>query len=72
MTGRTEYFYVDATSARLYRLGELVSAGELLGVDAHGSRVTAGEGGKVVEIQYDIDTDQIILAIDPICDPIAA
>ncbi len=72
MSGGIEYFYIDATSTRLFRIGEFVSAGELLGADAHGRLVRAGQGGKVIEVQYDIDTDQIILAIDPTCNPVAA
>ncbi len=72
MSDDKEWLYIDASSARLFRLGEAVCAGEKLGSHIHGGLVRAGSNGRVTQIQYDIDTDQIILAIAPTCYSVAA
>lgn len=66
MNERVEWFRVDASSARFFRLGEAVRAGQILGECPDGwGHVTALEDGKVVQIQYDIDSNHIILAVVP-------
>ena len=70
MGGSTEWLYIDASSTRLFRLGEAVCAGEMLGRDGFGGVVKASLNGRVVEIQYDVDTNQIILAVTPTSYPI--
>lgn len=66
----TEWLYIDASSTRLFRLGEAVCAGEMLGENVFGEAIRASLNAQVVDIQYDIDTNQVILAVAPTSYPV--
>ncbi len=65
MGSDTEWLRIDASCARFFRIGEDVIAGEMLGVNVYGGIVKASSNGRVVQIQYDIDSNEIIVAVAP-------
>lgn len=64
MNEKLEWYYIDASSTRLFHIGESVQAGQVLGQCAEGRNLLiTREEGEIVQIQYDIEGDRIILAI---------
>ena len=61
---QVEWFFLDASTTRLFRLGERVRKGERLGVGlGDWVFVVPRFDGHIVDIQYDIGRDEVILAV---------
>lgn len=59
-----EWFYLDASSSRRFRLGQRISVGERLGYCAREQRVLWAEcAGEVAEIQFDPESNELILGV---------
>ncbi len=56
-----EWLCLDGTSTRLFRLGERIRAGQLVGRSASGRPVRALFGGQIVGIEYDVENDSVRL-----------
>jgi len=59
-------FTVMAASSRLWRPGDTVRPGQHLGDTMDGVPVHAALHGRVAGIQYDIETDEVILIVQAI------
>ena len=60
------WYSVQAESARMFRLGEWIEAGAMLGAGcSDGLPVRAEESGEILEVQYDIWNDQVIIVLAP-------
>ena len=59
-------FVVAANTTRFWFLGEEVKRGQFIGrtADSHDA-VVAWANGQVVGIEYDVETDELILAVEP-------
>ena len=61
------WIHLDAASVRLFKLGEMLAAGERLGNSwSDGQPLFAPEPVRVVWIEYDIDTYRLILVVEPL------
>jgi hypothetical protein len=59
-------FAIAGATSRLWRPGDRVERGELLGATVDGGRpVHARGGGRVTSIEYDVDRDEVILVVEP-------
>ncbi len=59
------WYYIDAGQNRLFRPGEVVEEGDVLGAWNGSQAVRAVCSGTIAHIQYDIWRDQVILGIAP-------
>lgn len=59
-----EWFILDATSCRCFRLGQMIRPGDYLGRDArNGRRMRAVSYGEIVGIEFDVDENELILKV---------
>lgn len=58
-----EWLFLDAAGARLFRIGDAIVAGQPVGHSVSGRPVQAGCSGRVTAIEYDIERDEVVLAI---------
>ena len=60
-------FVVAAGTTRFWYLGEGVERGQLIGRTVDGDDIVfARAPGQVVGIQYDVETDELILTVEPL------
>jgi|GEM_PF-6657236 len=60
-------FVVAAGTTRFWSLGEGVERGQLIGRTVDGDDIVfARAPGQVVGIQYDVETDELILTVEPL------
>lgn len=57
-------FVVATTTTRFWQIGDDVERGQLIGRTIDGDSVFSAMDGTVVGIQYDIDTDELILLVE--------
>ncbi len=60
-----EWLYVDGLTAPFYRIGDELSPGEAIGQTHAGERIRAKRPGRVAGIEYDWESDQLILVVAP-------
>ncbi len=60
------WFKVAAASSRMWRPGDVIRPGDVVGIAPDGLLMHATRAGRVRAIQYDVETDEVILAIGPI------
>jgi hypothetical protein len=60
-----EWLFLDAASTGLWRIGQPVLAGDLLGITVSGQPVRSSVSGSVASIQFDIERCELILAVRP-------
>ena len=58
-----EWVLLDASSAGFFRVGDVVAAGTTIGVSPGGREVTLPVDFRVVDVQYDLELDELILAL---------
>jgi len=58
-------FQVSARSTRMWHPGDFTADGELIGRTVYGVPVHAATNGRVTQIQYDVETDELILTVEP-------
>ncbi|MCX6024456.1 MAG: PhoX family phosphatase [Chloroflexi bacterium] len=60
------WYSVEATTARLFRIGERLEAGALVGLSCFdGAAVRTEEAGNVVQVQYDMWLERLIVVLAP-------
>ncbi|MGQ9677029.1 MAG: hypothetical protein ACUVX1_15315 [Chloroflexota bacterium] len=60
-----DWYFLDASTSRMFRPGHLVYGGEHLGSSARdGQDIRATSAGKVIEIQYDVESDELIVVVE--------
>ena len=60
------WYSVEATTARLFRIGERLEAGALVGQSCFdGGPVRTEEAGNVVQVQYDMWLERLIVVLAP-------
>ncbi|HLH72892.1 MAG TPA: hypothetical protein VKX96_06385 [Chloroflexota bacterium] len=66
MTHDCDQFAVAATSSRLWRPGDIIYSGQVIGATIHGGfPVRSHRTVRVTKIQYDIDSAAVILQVEP-------
>jgi hypothetical protein len=60
-----EWLYVDAAGARLFHVGDVLEAGQMVGRGASGEAVRVSRNARVVGVEYDCEGDQLILTVAP-------
>ncbi len=60
-----EWLYVDGLTAPFFRIGDELAPGETIGQTRAGERVQARCPSRVVGIEYDWESDQLILVLAP-------
>ena len=61
-----QYYSVQMTGSRVYQPGDVLEAGTPLGVAyCDGQMVRAERTSRVVEVQYDIWQERLILVLEP-------
>lgn len=58
-----EWLFVEASSTRFFRIGDLLEAGQKIGRGPNGEVVRIGRDGLVVGVEYDFDQDQVIVVV---------
>lgn len=67
MTQDYERFTVAASTSRFWRLGEIIQSGQLVGISVYGDGpVHAKTTVRVANIEYDIESDEVILMVEPV------
>ena len=61
-------FKVLARTSRLWRPGEVVSPGQYIGNTINGTPVLTSTRARITGIQYDVETDEVILIVDSLDD----
>ena len=60
-----EWLFLDGHSADFFRMGDQLRAGRIVGHSASGQTMLAARDGVVVGVEYDWDSDQLILVVAP-------
>jgi hypothetical protein len=60
-----EWLFLDAASTGLWRMGQDVRAGDVLGRTIAGQPVRSSVTGSVASIQFDFERGELILAVRP-------
>jgi len=66
MTHDCDQFAVAATSSRLWRPGDIIHSGQLVGATVYDDLpIRAQQTVRVTSVQYDIDSAAVILQVEP-------